>query len=94
MTISDLLSTEVGITTAFALTWGVAIWGYKQNKKEHGMLGEKVDAAKDEIFQSLEKLSDKIDGVREAISRHEEIWHAGVGTKKKPITKTNKGKRK
>ena len=32
MTISDLLSTEVGITTAFALTWGVAIWGYRKNK--------------------------------------------------------------
>lgn len=87
MTISDLLSTEVGIATAFALTWGVAIWGYKKNKEDHGALGDKVDLAKNEIFQSLEKLSDKIDGVREAISNHEAIWHVGVQPKKKPITK-------
>ena len=87
MTISDLLSTEVGITTAFALTWGVAIWGYRKNKEDHGALGDKVDAAKDEIFKSIEKLGDKIDGVREAISQHEAIWHVGVQPKKKPITK-------
>ena len=87
MTISDLLSTEVGITTAFALTWGVAIWGYKKNKEDHGALGDKVDLAKDEIFQSMEKLGDKIDGVREAISQHEAIWHVGVRPKKKTITK-------
>lgn len=83
MTVSDLLSTEVGVTTAFALTWGVAIWGYKKNKEDHGALGQKVDLAKDEIFQSIEKLGDKIDGVREAISHHEAIWHVGVQPKKK-----------
>ena len=87
MTISDLLSTEVGITTAFALTWGVAIWGYKKKKEDHGALGDKVDAAKDEIFESMEKLGDKIDGVREAISHHEAIWHVGVQPKKKRVTK-------
>lgn len=87
MTISDLLSTEVGITTAFALTWGVAVWGYKKNKEDHDALGDKVDAAKDEIFESMEKLGDKIDGVREAIGRHEEVWHAGVRPKKKTTVK-------
>lgn len=87
MTISDLLSTEVGITTAFALTWGVAIWGYRKNKEDHSALGDKVDNAKNEIFDSVEKLGDKIDGVREAISRHEEIWHVGVTPKKKVAAK-------
>jgi hypothetical protein len=76
MTVSDLLSTEFGITTAFTLTWAVAIWGYKKNKEDHDGLGDKVDAAKDEIFESMEKLGDKIDGVREAITQHESIWHA------------------
>ena len=87
MTVSDLLSTEVGITTAFALTWGVAAWGYKKNKEDHDRLGDKVDVAKSEIFESIEKLGDKIDGVREAISNHEAIWHVGVRPKKKTITK-------
>lgn len=87
MTISDLLSTEVGITTAFALTWGVAVWGYRKNNEAHDALGDKVDAAKDEIFESMEKLGDKIDGVREAIGRHEEVWHAGVRPKKKTTVK-------
>jgi hypothetical protein len=35
----------------------------------------------------MEKLGDKIDGVREAISRHEEVWHVGVRPKKKTTVK-------
>ena len=90
MTLSDLLSTEVGAALAFALTWGVAAWGYHKNKGEHEGLGDKVDVAKDEILKKIDKLSDRIDGVREAISQHETHWHAPIVRKPTRIKRAAK----
>lgn len=76
MTLDDLLNTNLGVTLAFAITWGAAVWAYKKNVEDHGRLGDKVDDARDELAISIEKLGEKIDAVREAVSHHETIWHA------------------
>ena len=76
MTVDDVLNTNVGISAAFILTWLAAVWAYKKNTTDHDNLGTKVDAAKDELSKSIEKLGEKIDAVREAISAHETVWHA------------------
>lgn len=76
MTLDDLLNTNFGVTLAFAITWGAAVWAYKKNVEDHGRLGDKVDDARDELAISIEKLGEKIDAVREAVSHHETIWHA------------------
>lgn len=76
MTLDDLLNTNLGVTLAFAVTWGAAIWAYKKNVEDHSRLGDKVDDARDELAISIEKLGEKIDAVREAVSHHETIWHA------------------
>lgn len=76
MTISDILNTNVGVTAAFAATWLAAVWAYKKNTQDHNSLGEKVDEAKGEMLLSVEKLGEKIDAVREAITHHETVWHA------------------
>jgi len=92
MTLDDILNTNLGVTLAFAITWGAAVWAYKKNVEDHSRLGDKVDDARDELAISIDKLGEKIDAVREAISHHEAIWHASVRTNKKSTTKTNKGR--
>lgn len=76
MTLDDFLNTNFGVTLAFAVTWGAAVWAYKKNAEDHGRLGDKVDEAKSEMLESVERLGQKIDAVREAISHHETVWHA------------------
>ena len=92
MTLDDLLNTNLGVTLAFLITWGAALWAYKKNVEDHSKLGDKVDDARDELAISINKLGEKIDDVREAISHHEAIWHAGVRPKKKTITKKKERK--
>lgn len=90
MTVNDILNTNVGVTLAFLLTWSAAVWAYKKNKDDHGRLGRKVDAARDDISLAVDRLGNKIDAVREAITHHETIWHAPLKTttsKKKSGTK-------
>lgn len=76
MTLDDLLNTNLGVTLAFAVTWGAAVWAYRKNVEDHSRLGDKVDDARNELAISIEKLGEKIDAVREAVSHHETIWHA------------------
>jgi hypothetical protein len=76
MSVNDFLNTNVGVTLAFILTWSAAVWAYKNNKDDHGRLGQKVDNARDDISLAVNRLGDKIDSVREAITHHETVWHA------------------
>ena len=76
MSLNEILNTEWGFVGAIGLTWIAAIWFYRENKKEHGELGETVKTETQSLLKSIEKLSDKVDGVRDAISHHESIWHA------------------
>jgi len=94
MTVGDFLNTNVGVTLAFAATWGAAVWAYKKNAEDHGRLGDKVDAAKDELAASIDKLGEKIDVVREAISHHETVWHAPQKQVKKPAPRKRAARKK
>ena len=76
MSLNEILNTEWGFVGAIGLTWIAFIWFYKENKKEHDGLGETVKAQSEALSTSIDRLSDKIDGVRDAISQHESIWHA------------------
>lgn len=87
MTLDDLLNTNVGVTFAFVATWAAAVWAYKKNKEDHAGLGAKVDDAKDELSRSIERLGEKIDAVREAITHHETVWHAPRKEAKAPQRK-------
>jgi len=94
MTIDDLLNTNLGVTLAFAITWGAAVWAYKKNVEDHSRLGDKVDDAKDELAMSIDKLGEKIDAVREAISHHETIWHAPQKQVKKSASRKRAARKK
>ena len=76
MSLNEILNTEVGFIFAIIATWVASIWFYKENKKEHDELGEMVKTETQGLSASIDRLSDKIDGVRDAISHHESIWHA------------------
>ena len=76
MSLNEILNTEVGFIFAIIATWVASIWFYKENKKEHGELGEMVKTETQSLLKSIEKLIDKVDAVRDAISHHESIWHA------------------
>lgn len=76
MSLNEILNTEVGFIFAIIATWVASIWFYKENKKEHDELGEMVKTETQVLSASIDRLSDKIDGVRDAISHHESIWHA------------------
>ena len=80
MSLNEILNTEWGFVGAIGLTWIAFIWFYRENKKEHEELGKTVKtetgALSGELSASIDRLSDKIDGVRDAISQHESIWHA------------------
>ena len=76
MSLNEILNTEWGFVGAIGLTWIAFIWFYKENKKEHDELGEMVKTETQGLSASIDRLSDKIDGVRDAISQHESIWHA------------------
>lgn len=76
MSLNEILNTEWGFVGAIVLTWIAFIWFYKENKKEHDELGEMVKTQSEALSTSIDRLSDKIDGVRDAISQHESIWHA------------------
>lgn len=71
-----LFTTQSGVALAFFGTWFVAWRAYKKNTADHNALGDKVDHAKSEMLESVERLGEKIDAVREAISHHETVWHA------------------
>jgi gas vesicle protein len=90
MSISEFLGMEVGATLAFVATWIVAGFAYKKNQQEHEKLGDKVDASLDKVTQSIKKLEDKIDSVREIISQHETHWHAPIARKTTPIKRVAK----
>jgi len=88
MTLDDFLNTNFGVTLAFALTWGAAVWAYRKNTEDHNALGDKVDDAKSEMLESVRQLGEKIDAVREAISHHETVWHAPEHVEAKPKRKS------
>lgn len=90
MSLSEFLDMKMGATLAFAATWIIAVLAYRQNKRDHQGLGDKVDASADSVKKSIEKLGDKVDAVREIISQHETHWHAPITRKTTPVKRAAK----
>lgn len=83
----EFLNSPTGVILSFLAMLWVGGWAYKKNKTDHEALGKKVegvknelsskmDSQKNELSESIRDLGVKIDAVREAISHHEEVWHA------------------
>ena len=75
-TVEEFLNMQLGISFILIAYAIIGTWAYKQNKQDHASLGAKVDKNTEELKELINILSVKIDGVRQAITDHETIWHA------------------